>query len=308
MKSLLVIILTFLLSNFVFCNNDLIIERLSYDHNHNLKYTFMIFKDYFNGEPIQIRHIIKNISENNETINYRYSKTGNFFITGSRYFPPMCIPSPPSNNPIPTITLGPNEYIIEEHLTQAVGANLDMIFPTGQYSIEALNSKIPFVVENIENDTVIPTICYLNHMVLSKGLTDIDRIIEMCLSTKERCKNKDLIVFLDYFYCIKSVDFYNFAQKNSERFPLEVYNKSKYKIDDPIKVCYEFLNKYPDEVYFSQEIKKVLFEEIAKKGKEDFVKMMTEDFDYFNIHHGELILLLDKYNKLYNTNFKWNLL
>lgn len=297
---ILIIILGILCCN-LYCEEK--ITTLGYDNKREI--TLILKENNIKGEPILVRLIIKNITDKN--IMFPYEHTSMIFdIKGKNYYRSI-ITMPSFPKKYPEIILKPNEYIVEDYLIPAFGLWKTVGYPSGDMKLKYYNISIPITVINNNDNSAISAIQFLESETYLPGKTNINEISELCISEKNKCKDMYLLKFLDYFDLVKSIQFYKYAQKDNKRFPKEDYNKNKYKIESPVSECYKFLEKYPDDIYFSHEIKKILFEEIAKKSKSDFIKMMTENYAFFNTHYGEMILLLDKYNQLYGTNYKWDL-
>ncbi|MBQ7256485.1 MAG: hypothetical protein IJS60_02185 [Abditibacteriota bacterium] len=177
-------------------------------------------------------------------------------------------------------------------------------FPTGLYSLvgskffKMMDPFLEFQVINNHN-TYMEDLYFLNSNLLKFDYwCNIEPIYNKYLSI-QKSKNESLIIASKYYFLeILSHHIFMLERQNPK-----VNRNNIYELNSNFKgfetECREFIKEYPDAIYYTQEVKKLLFKYIGQKSKEDFDKLLNEEYEYFYLNNHDWEFMIDDLNKIY---------
>lgn len=291
MKKTLFLIILFFLTVVIYG------KEFSFQRN-NLLYTVIYEDELLIGEPITYRLIIKNITDKaisikdinkNRSIIFLYADN-NYKI--SSWFSILAMDSSP------IIILKPGEFRdcdYQIYPDWGIKEYYKYGFPTGEFGFIYETEKIPldyFVINN-DNNKYIEYLYDILH-----GLNEY-RNIEPYYNKYleiEKSKNENLICASKYYF-LQLLRLHEGINKN------QLTGKSIYELNPDFvnfeTECRNFLKKYPNKIYYSQEVKKILFRDIANKSKENYEKLLKEEYDYFFLNNADFSNIINEMNKKY---------
>lgn len=263
--------------------------------NEQFLISMEIESNVYNGEPIPIKVVYKNISDINiiKKINCNYSGPDIY----SENYEPFGFLNMPLFPKEKDVIIKPNECLICEYLEAAYGKEIYKKngYPSGVYYINLGEKQLIFEIEN--NIDIASRLQFFKNETYLKGKENVKEIEDLFIYLQKQKLSENIKKAVNYYYLYKNIQFYNIAQKREE------FNKiyETYQFD-PIKKCYEFLDKYPDSIYYSNQVRCLLFEEKAKLGKKEFIELLKNKKNEFDFHSFDMICLIDKYKKSYNID------
>jgi len=243
---------------------------------NGLKYTIETENSFFYGEPVCVRLIVTNVSnENKEVVDLRSALTA-VDIRGLDFELnyPLLMPIPPDESSVRKVILKPDEFRSCDYQVFPPIENYDYGFPAGRYELVFSSLKLPITALDDKNER--EAVKYLNMLFQDLYHPAYNKNFDVTYSNytkiKSLTKREDMLAAAEFYFA---------RLKDDKKFGNIDFEKYKIKKETPEERFKNFAEKYDDVIYYSEQAR-VLRLKYSVHMDESYFRSVLENTNVYN--------------------------